>query len=63
MNSINIDDSHLLRIKQGKSLAIADILVDSFKVILEQPTPDLPYLACLLSLPAESYLAEQIVSS
>ncbi|SMG62692.1 aminopeptidase N [methanotrophic bacterial endosymbiont of Bathymodiolus sp.] len=47
-------------IKQGKSLAIADILVDSFKVILEQPTPDLPYLACLLSLPAESYLAEQM---
>ena len=47
-------------IKQGKSLTIPDALVDSFKVLLEQPAPDLSYLACLLSLPAESYLAEQM---
>ncbi len=47
-------------IKQGKSLSIPDILIDSFKAILEQASPDLSYLACLLSLPAENYLAEQI---
>ncbi|WP_428357337.1 aminopeptidase N [Methyloprofundus sp.] len=48
-------------LKQDKNLAIPDILVTSFKAILEQPTTDLSYLACLLSLPAETYLAEQML--
>ncbi len=47
-------------IQQGQSLTIPDILIDSFKAILEQPWTDLSYLACLLSLPAENYLAEQM---
>ncbi|TXL14830.1 aminopeptidase N [Methylococcaceae bacterium HT4] len=47
-------------IKQEQSLTIPDILVDSFTIILDQEWPDLSYLACLLSLPAENYLAEQM---
>jgi aminopeptidase N len=46
--------------KQEKKLTIPDILVGSFKAIFKQPTADLSYLACLLSLPAENYLAEQM---
>lgn len=47
-------------IKQGQSLTIPDILINCFNKILEQPWTDLSYLACLLTLPAENYLAEQI---
>lgn len=47
-------------IKKGQSLVLPDILISSFKIILEQPTNDLSYLACLLTLPAENYLAEQM---
>lgn len=47
-------------IKQGQSLMLPTILIDSFKAILDQSWTDLSYLACLLSLPAENYLAEQM---
>ncbi|NOQ15183.1 MAG: aminopeptidase N, partial [Methyloprofundus sp.] len=47
-------------IKSGQSLTMPDILTDSVKAILSKPWTDLAYLACLLSLPAENYLAEQM---
>ena len=47
-------------IKLRQNLSIPAILIDSFKTILSKPWTDLSYLACLLSLPAESYLAEQM---
>lgn len=47
-------------IKQGKHLTMPDILVVSFKAILNQPAADLSYLARLLALPTETYLAEQM---
>ncbi|NOQ17075.1 MAG: aminopeptidase N [Methyloprofundus sp.] len=47
-------------IKSGQSLTMPDILIDSFKAILSKPWTDFSYLACLLSLPAENYLAEQM---
>ena len=47
-------------IKAGQSLSMPCILVDSFKTILSKSWTDLSYLACLLSLPAENYLAEQM---
>ncbi|MCK5356484.1 MAG: aminopeptidase N, partial [Methyloprofundus sp.] len=47
-------------IKQGHDLNVPEILIDSFKAILNKPWTDLSYLACLLSLPSENYLAEQM---
>jgi len=47
-------------IKSGQNLTMPAILVDSFQTILNKPWADLSYLACLLSLPTESYLAEQM---
>ncbi|RLA18220.1 MAG: aminopeptidase N, partial [Gammaproteobacteria bacterium] len=49
-------------IQQRQALTIPDILFASFKSILEQPWTDGSYLACLLSLPAENYLAEQMTT-
>ena len=46
--------------KQGHALNVPEILSDSFKAVLDKPWEDLSYLACLLSLPAENYLAEQM---
>ncbi|NOQ62951.1 MAG: aminopeptidase N [Methyloprofundus sp.] len=45
-------------IKQGQALSMPSILVASFKAVLAKSWDDLAYLACLLSLPAESYIAE-----
>ncbi|MCK5664510.1 MAG: DUF3458 domain-containing protein, partial [Thiotrichaceae bacterium] len=47
-------------IKSGQSLTMTGVLIDSFKAILSKPWTDLAYLSCLLSLPAENYLAEQM---
>ncbi len=47
-------------IKLGQELCIPNILIDSFTAILRRSWTDLSYLACLLSLPAENYLAEQM---
>lgn len=47
-------------LQQGQSFNIPEIFIDSFKSVLEQPSNDLSYIACLLSLPAENYLAEQM---
>jgi len=47
-------------IKQGKELIIPKVLAQSFKFILEQEWTDLSYLACLITLPAANYLAEQM---
>jgi aminopeptidase N len=58
--STNVIFKLITAIKQGNELVIPDILIDSFKVNLEQSWTDLSYLACLLSLPSENYLAEQM---
>lgn len=47
-------------IKEDQNTGIPATIVKSFKSILEQSWTDLSYLACLLSLPAENYLAEQM---
>lgn len=47
-------------IQNKQTLAIPDLLIESFKSLLTQQWDDLSYLACLLVLPTESYLAEQM---
>jgi len=47
-------------INQGKELVIPTVFMDSFEAILTQEWQDLSYLACLLILPTENYLAEQM---
>lgn len=47
-------------LKQGQDMVIPTIVIDSFNTLLSKPCSDLSYLACLLSLPTENYLAEQM---
>ncbi|MBK8817379.1 MAG: aminopeptidase N [Methylococcaceae bacterium] len=46
--------------QQGRELQVVPIMVDAFRQVLSQPWDDLSYFSLLLSLPSESYLAEQI---
>ncbi len=47
-------------ITNNQPLAVPSLLIESFKSLLAQQWDDLSYLACLLALPAENYLAEQM---
>jgi len=47
-------------INQGRSLVLNPILIKAFQQIMAQPPTDLSYLSLLLSLPSETYLAEQM---
>ncbi|HEY8159693.1 MAG TPA: aminopeptidase N [Methylobacter sp.] len=47
-------------VQNGRELHINPIMVTAFKQVLEQPWDDLSYFSLLLSLPSETYLAEQM---
>jgi aminopeptidase N len=47
-------------IQNGRDMHVNPIMVNAFKQILEQPWDDLSYFSLLLSLPSETYLAEQM---
>ena len=47
-------------LNQGRALVLNPILIEAFKQIMEQAPADLSYLSLLLSLPSETYLAEQM---
>ena len=47
-------------IQNQQALSVPNLLIQSFATLLEQEWDDLSYLACLLVLPAENYLAEQM---
>jgi len=47
-------------IQNQQVLIVPNLLIQSFATLLEQEWDDLSYLACLLMLPAENYLAEQM---
>ncbi len=47
-------------VQAGRDLKINPIIVNAFKQVLEQPWDDLSYFSLLLSLPSETYLAEQM---
>ncbi|MDQ7089674.1 MAG: aminopeptidase N [Methylococcales bacterium] len=48
-------------IQQGQELTLKPILIETFTHLLAQEWTDLSYLSLLLTLPAELYLAEQMV--
>lgn len=58
--STNVIFKLITALKQDHELVIPSILIDGFKINMEQSWADLSYLACLLSLPSENYLAEQM---
>ncbi|MDD5462777.1 MAG: aminopeptidase N [Methylococcales bacterium] len=47
-------------VQNGRELHIKPIIVTAFKQIMEQSWDDLSYFSLLLSLPSETYLAEQM---
>ncbi len=47
-------------LNQGRALVLNPILIEAFKQIMAQAPADLSYLSLLLSLPSETYLAEQM---
>ena len=47
-------------IQQGRSLSLNSILIEAIDNVLEEDWDDLSYFSLLLSLPSESYLAEQM---
>ncbi|MGZ4998138.1 MAG: aminopeptidase N, partial [Methylobacter sp.] len=47
-------------VQNGRELHVNPIMVAAFKQVLEQPWDDLSYFSLLLSLPSETYLAEQM---
>jgi len=47
-------------IQEKQPLLIPAIVLESFQALLEQSWEDVSYLACLLVLPAENYLASQM---
>ncbi|WP_333873685.1 aminopeptidase N [Methylobacter sp.] len=47
-------------IQNGRELHVNPIMTTAFKQVLEQPWDDLSYFSLLLSLPSETYLAEQM---
>ncbi len=48
-------------VQNGRELQINPIIVDAFKRVMEQSWEDLSYFSLLLSLPSETYLAEQML--
>ncbi|MEY3807175.1 MAG: hypothetical protein RI893_151 [Pseudomonadota bacterium] len=47
-------------VQNGKDLHVNPIMIAAFKQVLEQAWDDLSYFSLLLSLPSETYLAEQM---
>ncbi len=47
-------------VQQNRALQLDPIVIAAFKKVLAQPWDDLSYFSLLLSLPSESYLAEQM---
>ncbi len=47
-------------LQNGRTMQLNPIMIQAFEKILSQPWPDLSYFSLLLSLPSESYLAEQM---
>jgi aminopeptidase N len=47
-------------LQNGREMHINPIMVNAFKQVLEQSWDDLSYFSLLLSLPSETYLAEQM---
>ena len=47
-------------VQNGKALQLNPILIDAFKQVIAHPWDDLSYFSLLLSLPSETYLAEQM---
>ncbi len=47
-------------VQAGRELHINPIIVNAFKQVLAQPWDDLSYFSLLLTLPSETYLAEQM---
>ncbi len=47
-------------VQTGRELHINPIIVNAFKQVLAQPWDDLSYFSLLLTLPSETYLAEQM---
>jgi aminopeptidase N len=47
-------------LQNGREMHVNPIMVDAFKQVLEQSWDDLSYFSLLLSLPSETYLAEQM---
>jgi aminopeptidase N len=47
-------------VQNGRDMHVNPIMVNAFKQVLEQPWDDLSYFSLLLSLPSETYLAEQM---
>lgn len=50
----------IVSIQQNRPLRLDPIILTAFEKILTQPWQDLSYFSLLLSLPSESYLAEQM---
>ena len=50
----------IVDVQAGRELHINPIIVNAFKQVLEQPWDDLSYFSLLLTLPSETYLAEQM---
>jgi len=46
--------------QNGRDMRVNPIMINAFKQVLEQPWDDLSYFSLLLSLPSETYLAEQM---
>ena len=47
-------------LQNGRDMLVNPIMVNAFKQVLEHPWDDLSYFSLLLSLPSETYLAEQM---
>lgn len=47
-------------LQNGREMQLSPIMVDAFKQLLAQSWDDLSYFSLLLSLPSETYLAEQM---
>ncbi len=47
-------------LQNGRDMHVNPIMINAFKQVLEQPWDDLSYFSLLLSLPSETYLAEQM---
>jgi aminopeptidase N len=47
-------------VQNSRELQVNPIIITAFKQVMEQPWDDLSYFSLLLSLPSETYLAEQM---
>jgi len=47
-------------VQNGRDMHVNPIMIEAFRQVLEQPWDDLSYFSLLLSLPSETYLAEQM---